>query len=221
MDAKYSKFSKQIYIFCVLLLEMVNHNFLIGNIPQAPVCYNNNDLVILLDSSGSIGSKNYATAKEFVNELAKAYAAQSASRVAVYLFSNTVVKVFGLTNTLSADAMSSAILGATYINSNTDTASGIDEAVAEFLAYPRAVPLNLVVITDGLSNDPTATALAAEDAISNGIRTYSVGVGASVDQQELLDIADGNSSHVFNAATFDGLVNVLDPISRTICSNSS
>jgi len=187
----------------------------------APACYNDNDLIILLDSSGSIGSTNYDTAKEFVNELAKAYKAQSASRVAFYIFSNTVAEVFGLTNTLSASAMSSAILGATYLNSNTATAAGIDAAVAEFIAYPRSVPLNLVVITDGLSNNSTATAEAAENASDNGIVTYSVGVGSSVNQQELLDIANSDSTHVFNAASFDDLVNLLDPISRTVCSNVS
>lgn len=124
-----------------------------------PACYNTNDLIILLDSSGSIGSGNYETAKKFVDDLARVYTAQTSSRVGFIIFSTSVSTIFTLTNTLDSPTMTSTILGTTYMSSFTNTDLGIDAAVAQFASYPPSNPLtprNLVVITDGLSNNPTA-----------------------------------------------------------------
>lgn len=182
-------------------------------------CYNTNDLVILLDASGSIGSANYETAKSIVDKLAAAYNVQSSSRVSVITFSNTVTTLVPLTNTLTPAAMSSAILGAAYEASVTNTDLGIDQAIAEFAASPRAVPHNLVVLTDGASTDHAATVNSANNAAAAGIRTFSVGIGSGVDQGELTDIADGNTSRVYNANDYDSLIDLLNPLSKAICAN--
>lgn len=191
---------------------------------QAPPCYKTNDLVILLDSSGSIGSSNYENAKIVVNELARAYAVQSTSRIAVFIFSDVVAEVVPLDNTFDETTMTTTILGATFLGSITNTDLAIDEAVALFNTDNRVangIPFNLVVITDGVSTNPTATLTAIGSAISLGIQTFSVGVGNGVDQNELNEIAHKNSNHVFNAANFDDLVNLLNPVSLAICAAST
>lgn len=191
---------------------------------QAPPCYKTNDLVILLDSSGSIGSSNYENAKIFVNELARAYAVQSTSRIAVFIFSDVVAEVVPLDNTFDETTMTTTILGATFLGSITNTDLAIDEAVAVFNTDNRVangIPFNLVVITDGASTNPTATLTAIGSTISLGIQTFSVGVGNGVDQNELDEIAHNNSNHVFNAANFDDLLNLLNPVSLGICAAST
>lgn len=180
-------------------------------------CYNTNDLVIVLDGSGSIGSSNFETAKRFVDKLAAAYNVQSSSRVGFITYSDTVSTIISLTNTLTPDAMSSTILNAPYRASVTYTDLGIDAAVTQFTLYPRTVPRNMVVLTDGVSTDPSATLASANTAINMGIRTFSVGIGSGVNQSELLDIANGNQDRVFNANTFDDLVKLLNPLSRALC----
>lgn len=179
-------------------------------------CYNTNDLVIVLDGSGSIGSSNFETAKRFVDKLAAAYNVQDGSRVAFITYSFTASTVFALSNTLTAAAMSSTILNAPYEASITNTHLGIDAAIKQFLP-PRTVPWNMVVLTDGVSTDPSATSTSVATAHSLGIRSFSVGIGSGVDHQELLDIAGGNSNRVFTAKNFDDLINLLNPLSRALC----
>lgn len=179
-------------------------------------CYNTNDLVIVLDASGSIGSANYETAKSFVDKLASAYNIESTSRVSVITFSNTATTVVPLTNTLTRAAMSSAILGAAYEASVTYTNLGIDHAIAEFAASPRAVPLNMVVLTDGASTDHSATLISAGNAATAKIRTFAVGIGSGVDQGELTDIAHGNTSRVYNTNDYDNLIDLFNPLSLAI-----
>lgn len=175
-----------------------------------------------MDSSGSIGAGPYENAKIFVNELVRAYAAQSGSRVAVFAFSDVVVEVVGLTNTFDEAAMTSAILGAPFLNSITYTHLAINDAIAEFASNLRvpAVAQNLVLLTDGVSTDQGATTIAKAFAILTGIKTFSVGVGSGVDQQELEDFADSDLDRVFNANDFDELLNLLNPVSREICGSS-
>lgn len=180
-------------------------------------CYNTNDLVIVLDGSGSIGNSNFETAKRFVDKLAAAYNVQSSSRVSFITYSDTANSIISLTNTLTPDAMSSIILSAPYRASVTYTDLGIDAAVREFTLYPRTVPRNMVVLTDGISTDPAATLVPADTAINMGIRTFQVGIGNGVNQSELLNIANGNQNRVFNANTFDDLVKLLNPLSRALC----
>lgn len=179
-------------------------------------CYNTNDLVIVLDASGSIGSSNFEKAKSFVDKLAAAYNIQSSSRVAFITFSRTASTVIPLINTLTLSTMSSTILNAPYQASVTNTNLGIDAAIAEF-SPPRAVPRNMVVLTDGESTDLFATSDSAANARALGIRTFAVGIGDGVNQSELLEIASGNSNRVYNTDSFDDLVNLLNPMSRALC----
>lgn len=64
---------------------------------------------------------------------------------------------------------------------------------------------------------PSDTKLAAEWAVSNGIRTFAVGITSSINEQELEDIAGGNLDSVFLAPDFDKLLNLLRPVSLRVC----
>lgn len=190
---------------------------------QSPVpCFNTNQLVILLDGSGSINSTNFEIAKTFVDKLAAAYNIESTSRVAFITFSDTATVVVPLTNTLTRAAMRSAILGAAYEAGATYTNLGIDSAIAQFAAYlpPQTVPLNLVVLTDGASTDSAATIISAGAAAADDIRTFAVGIGNSINQAELTVIANGDNSRVYNANNFDNLVDLLNPLSRAVCKDN-
>lgn len=185
---------------------------------EAEPCYKTNDLIILLDSSHSIGDSNYKKAKIFVNKLATAYAAQRTSRVAVFIFSDKAVKIVGLDNTLNVPGMSETILIASYLNSTTHINVAIDAAVAEFKSKKGTAPLNLVVVTDGRSQTHEQSEASAKNAVKMGVQTFGVGVGGKINQKELLAIANDKSDHVFNAKNYGELLNLLNPISKVICS---
>lgn len=173
----------------------------------------------MLDASGSIGTTNYEQAKGFSDKLTAAYLVQSTSRVGFITFSDTATAVVPLDNTLSDADISAAILGASYEAGVTYTNLGIDAAVDEFTNSPRAVPRNIVVLTDGASTDHSATLLSAGDAANDGIRVFTVGIGSSIDQQELVDIADENQNRVYNTGNFDDLIQLLNPLSQALCAN--
>lgn len=182
-------------------------------------CYQVNDLVVLIDSSGSIGYDNYVTVKSFVEKLAAGFTVESKSRISIILFSTSVTTLVPLTNTLSPAEISSEILNIVYSGGSTRTDLGIDASIAQFDSSPRQVPRNLVVLTDGESNDRSLTISAVSTAITMGIRTFSVGIGTEINNQELLDIAGGHTDRVYTLSTFDELIKVLNPLSRAICAN--
>lgn len=182
-------------------------------------CYKTNDLVIVLDSSGSILAQNFELAKGFVDKLAAAFIVYKPSRLSFITFSTTTTVRIDITNTLAPAAISSTILTTYYDAGGTNTNLGIDLAIAQFNSSPRQVPLNMVVLTDGYSNNPATTITSANKAASLGIRTFSVGIGSGINQQELISIAGGDSIRVYNAANFDELVKLLAPISLKICPN--
>lgn len=103
------------------------------------------------------------------------------------------------------------------MDSGTATWLGIDLAIAQFNLAPRDVPLNMVVLTDGLSNDAGLTAAAAQRATAMGIRSFSVGITDNTNPDELRVIAGGVTGRIFTTDTFDELINLLAPVSLTIC----
>lgn len=50
------------------------------------------------------------------------------------------------------------------------TGLGIDAAITEFTQSPRALPRNMLVLTDGVSTNPTAAIASTNIAIGMGIQ---------------------------------------------------
>jgi hypothetical protein len=180
-------------------------------------CYQINDLAIVLDSSGSIGAGNFETAKQFVERLANAFTVYAPSRLSFISYSDRATVRIDLTNTLSRGAITSTILATPWEAGNTATDLGITLATSQLTSNARGVPMNMVVLTDGQSTFPSLTVAAAQAANSAGIRTFSVGITPSVNQQELLTIAGNDSNRVFTSVNFDQLINLLAPLSMKVC----
>jgi len=187
---------------------------------EEPVpCYNDNDLVIVVDSSGSIGQDNYQIALEFVTRLAITWVDNPKNRLAVIIYADDAQSIIGLADTISVAQIKDTVYHAPYLNGGTASDLGLDRALEEFTSNQRAVPLNLVFMTDGVSNDPNATLASAQNIQEAGIRSFSVGIGASINPTELQDIAGNDPSHVFNTDGFANLLKLLQPVSQNICSN--
>lgn len=142
------------------------------------------------------------------------------SRIAFIVFSNEVSTLIDITNSYTREQINSIILNAPYLDSGTATWLGIDSAIAQFNSSPRDVPLNMVVLTDGMSNDEDLTIASAQRATANGIRSFSVGITDETNPDELRVIAGGVTSRMFTTDTFDELVNLLAPVSLTVCSEN-
>lgn len=83
-----------------------------------------------------------------------------------------------------------------YRSRGTYTGIAINESVnlINSANFPNGLPKILVVLTDGVSNDPV---LAASDwARSNGIALIAVGIGGNINKNQLLQIAGSESNYI-------------------------
>lgn len=170
-----------------------------------------------MDASGSIGASNFFVALDFVDQLAAAFTRHSESRLTYIVYSSSSISRIPLDNTHTPAEISSIIRSTPYTGGGTATHLGIDMAISQFNSSPRPLPKNMVVLTDGISNNRELTIASANRANAMGIRTFSVGITPNVDHQELLAIAGNDPSRVFAATNFADLIQLLAPLSLKIC----
>ena len=181
------------------------------------------DLVFVIDESGSIGSSRFQLIREFTGNIAAELIRRSPrSAVGVILFDDIARIQFNLRAHTSLSSLLSAINQLPYNGGGTDTA----EALRLLLSTAQNGALGLrsgsssiaIIITDGFSNSRSAT-LSAASALhaSNIFDVYSVGVGGA-DQTELNAIAS-NSEFVFFASSFTsfGLQQIQERIIAQLC----
>jgi len=185
---------------------------------QIPVpCYKDNDLIIVVDSSGSISQTHYEIAKEFTARLATTWVDHNNSRVSVIIFSTDTQIIFSLIDDQSVPTMKEKIYNMPHMAGGTNTHRALDLVRSEFEKHYRNVTQNLVLLTDGQSANPAATKASADAVIAAGIRSHAVGIGSSIGQAELLVIAGGHADRVFTTDQFDELLALLRPLSKKVC----
>ncbi|XP_050403925.2 cartilage matrix protein [Patella vulgata] len=187
------------------------------------------DVYFILDSSSSIWKKDYYEKMvKFVHDVSDIFDIGSdKTRVGVVTFSDQNTPVFGLNDFTSREellaAMSSDVIP--YLTGGTNTAAAI-KYVAEIgfspiIARPGVAHV-AVIITDGQSKDAEATLREAEAAKKSGIYMFAIGVGDSVDQQELTDMASQPSKdYVFSVNNFGALDTIKNLLAVKTCLVSS
>ena len=143
------------------------------------------------------------------------------SRVAAETYSNSPNVKFYLDAYTTQYAATNA-LSFYYTGGTTNTASAIDTMRTDIFTSNRGdrsdVPNIGVVITDGRSNDRTATILAASNARKQDMTLITVGVGANLDDSELLAVASYPSDqNYFKSDNFNNLDNLASNLISAIC----
>ena len=181
------------------------------------------DVVFVIDTSGSIGPSHFQLIREFTANITIEIIRNSPARaVAVILFNNSAHIEFNLHAYTNLNELLSAINQLPYSGGETNTA----EALRLLLSTAQNGTLGIrndsskvaIVITDGQSSDPLATlsALSALHA-SNIFDVYAVGVDGA-NQTELEAIAS-NPELVFFANSFSNadLQHLQDRIVPYLC----
>ena len=158
------------------------------------------DLVFVLDASGSIGEGNFEAMKRSVQQIVSPLnISRDASRVAVIVFSTNARIEFTLNRYTDKALLLQAIGNINYDGQFTNTAAALQalrtEAISEVLGVRPSLDAVQVaiVITDGQSNDPAATALAAEELkMQTDFQVFALGIGSGVAMTELLTIASSS-----------------------------
>ena len=190
-------------------------------------CSEQFDIIVLLDSSDSIGADQFADALAAVANLSSRYTIGSDyTRFSVILYSHIIHNtrdedVIALDEYSDSANLTAAILSLPYHGGGTLTGITITYAAehgfnCSFGARESGtVPRVLIVATDGRSFDVVKG--PAKAAADNGIILFSIGIGDGPDQEQLLDIAGGVSSRVFNTADYRHLIGLSPLLAAESC----
>ena len=158
------------------------------------------DLIFVLDSSGSIGRGNFQSVREFVNNfiMSGLTIREDEDQVGVIVFSDSAQVVFNLNAYQNQAQLLSAVDSIPYIAGGTNTDAALRQLIDEGFTVGGGARLDsqtvlrvAIVMTDGKSNDPSDTLIAAAHVheFNPAILVYVVGVTDSVNQEELNAIA--------------------------------
>lgn len=180
-------------------------------------------MVFVLDSSGSIGSANFQKMRNFVSAVVNDLEiGPTRTQVGVVLFSSSASLSFGLNTYPDRGTLSSAVNRIPYIGGGTNTADALYLLISQGFAGARpkiqGVPRIAIVVTDGKSNQPQLTVIAAE-ALRNvsSITTYAVGIG-NANQDELKAIASGeNFVRYINSFDISELERLQEDLKEQAC----
>uniref|UniRef100_A0A0B6XY64 VWFA domain-containing protein n=1 Tax=Arion vulgaris TaxID=1028688 RepID=A0A0B6XY64_9EUPU len=186
------------------------------------LCTTTSDIIFLLDSSGSMGEENNALQLSFASKIAAHFViGTSNSRFGAVLFSDIPEKIFDLNRYSNSKDLTKALTSADYHKGTTYTNKGLDfiRQKGMFSASsggrPNAQDI-VIVFTDGRSNLPDQTTVAADNLKRQGVKIISVGIGDDLYLSELKAIAS-TRENVFVAPSFDMLSIVEQDLASRIC----
>lgn len=193
------------------------------NISRQRICGEKADVIVLLDSSGSIGSDAFQIALDAVAQLAALYPiGEDATRFGVVPYSHVVNDGIMLNQTYDLTTLNTTIREIPYSAGGTLTGAAINFTrkfgfSENFGARPRSegVTRILIVVTDGRSFDNATS--AGEMALNEGINIFSIGIGDGPEVAELLGIAGSDSEHVFQTPDYNQLIHLTGAVQVATC----
>uniref|UniRef100_A0A673B619 Collagen, type VI, alpha 1 n=1 Tax=Sphaeramia orbicularis TaxID=375764 RepID=A0A673B619_9TELE len=155
-------------------------------------CPSNNDILVMMDSSASVGLKNFDTTKTFVHRLAERFLTAEKQRgavvrVAVGQYSRSASMDQGLTTNLTL--LSRQIGQAAFQNDGTNVIQAMEFAISRLPGRGDASgsKRKVVLFSDGRSQDVTEALL--EDQVRKvadaGLELFVVAVGSQVNEANL------------------------------------
>lgn len=196
--------------------------FLTPSCSFVPVTFSqSNDILVMMDSSASVGQKNFDTSKTFVRRLAERFLSAekqrgAAVRVAAAQYSRTPSMEQGLTSNLTL--LSHKVQQAAFQNDGTDVLRAMEFAISRLPGRGDASgsKRKVVLFSDGRSQDVTETLL--EDRVRKvadaGLELFVVAVGNQVNEAHLRtlvsrgrrdDVSYGQR-HLFRVADYPSLL---------------
>ncbi|KAH9492890.1 hypothetical protein Btru_032555 [Bulinus truncatus] len=188
----------------------------------SPACSIKMDLIFLLDSSSSIGYTNFQEQLKFAADITQKFKVGSDEvRFAAVTYGSEVNVLFHLDTYNEHNRIYQHITNATYLSSSTNTAEALryvtdyDMFGATHKGRSDAKKV-IVVMTDGQSDHPVATASQAKYLRERGITILTVGVGSLLDVDELISLSD-NRNNIFCAESYDVIHKLNDILIDQSC----
>ena len=179
------------------------------------------DLYLVLDSSASIGSDNYDKAKKFLTDLVRNFTVgQDKVRVGFVIYESIPHLMFDLQKSFNNDDIVNRINSVVYLNSGGDAGGTImflvntaftDEHGAR--SIDCEIPRVALVLTDGELEGETSVSEAAKLARDKSIEIHAFGIGDSINNDGLLEIA-GSGDRVHMIDNFERIKDAKSLISQ-------
>lgn len=175
-------------------------------------CNKANDVMFVLDSSGSIDNTELGVMKTAAKAFAKALAPSvNGNHIGVVDFDDNATLEQRLTDILASidTAIDALVSGGT-----TNLGAGITVASTELTSERdrddvTVAPDFMVIMTDGQPQDSAGAIAAATAAKAAGTKVYVVGIGDGVNATFLKDSISSGTGYYFGAAQFADLENIL------------
>ncbi|CAG2220945.1 COL6A [Mytilus edulis] len=183
------------------------------------------DIVLLIDSSRSVGLSNFQKQLDFVKDFVNRFSiGVTNTQFSIVTFATFVNNEFWLNKYQNKQGLINAIQKITYQNGTTYT-----HLALEFVRQNSFLPSNggrpnfgkiVIILTDGKSKEQSATKNAAEQLHLLGAHVISVGIGSGVDLLELTRIAS-DKQNVVEVENFDALKAIETKIQHVACQQTS
>jgi len=183
------------------------------------------DLNFIVDSSGSVGRKNWHKCLQFVADVVRELAiGPNQVQVALVLFSRKATVEWGLTRYRDKESLIKAILSLSFLGKNTNLNDALYLTRTRIFAPGAGTRSGAikatVILTDGVDNVPRRrTPLTLQNATAckdDGIRLIAVGVTDGVDEDRLRGIASSPSDY-YAVDNFDALTDIVDSLKSLVC----
>ncbi|KAK3798993.1 hypothetical protein RRG08_050229 [Elysia crispata] len=187
------------------------------------LCDGKADIMFLLESSHSVGPKNFDLALDFVDDITKNFFIGSDNvQVGVATFSTWFVPKINLGQYKHRKSLKSALSHIPFTGgagTNTGRAIGsIRKWSFTVRAGHRAnVPKLVVLVTSGQSTDRQVMFREVQRARNAGITILAIGVGPDIDDGEMKVFASDGGQNVYRANVFEDLKYLTDYVASNLC----
>ncbi|KAG8442860.1 hypothetical protein GDO86_011609, partial [Hymenochirus boettgeri] len=177
------------------------------------------DIYLLIDESGSIDVNNFQEMKTFLVKLIDMFhIGPDKVQIKCNLYATNPREIV-IGREFSKDEVKSALQGLIQKGGGTNTGAALNftrNLITQNIR-PGDVPVNLIVLTDGQSQDSVKE--AAELIRNLNVNIYAIGVNIS-SETPLLEIT-GNRQRIHMVNDFDSLKNIKNVIAQQICYNKT
>jgi len=182
------------------------------------------DLVVMVDTSSSIGQENFIIVQDFLSNIFGNFPIGiDDTRIALITYNNHVNIKFKLNQFASKREILQEIAKVEYEGVGTLTGQAMVETAMKIFENDAGrrtdIPTVTVLITDGKSQDPVENPAKHLQTLS---RVIAVGIGSEADQKELQEIASGEGDeNVYHAQSFATLNSLHEILATSIASSCS
>jgi uncharacterized protein YegL len=188
--------------------------------PPTDTCTAQLDVMLVLDTSGSIDRNEMAQMKDFAINLVNAFdVSDTATRFGIVRFGSTAQVLQSLSGDRNTVYTTIQSISARQ-NEGTDIGPAVNIAHDEFRANGSStVPQVMILLSDGANeNATTDPTIEAQQARADNITIISIAVGDDTDEPLLKDIAsDPDDQYFFKVDNFDGLNDIVSGLAAEAC----